>query len=108
MDGMEGVGLMAADLTLGDLRVYDQDRGVTIYYWVSDGKSVLGTLHMVNAYIKDGQLMFGACKRRATFRQATKGDDYAITLMPSVMHHAIYEHYPKLMTYLMLKGKSHG
>ena len=40
---------MAADLTLGDLRVYDQDRGVVIYYWVGDGTSALGTLHMVKA-----------------------------------------------------------
>ena len=50
--------------------------------------------------------MFGACRRRVGQRAA--GDDDAITLMPSVMHHAIYAHYPKLMTYLMLKGKRHG
>ena len=98
---------MAADLTLGDLRVYDQPNGVTIYYWVSDGKSVLGTLHMVNAFIKDGQFTLGVCNRRQP-RIKGNDDDYAITLMPTVMHHAIYEHYPKLMTYLMLKGKSHG
>ena len=97
---------MAADLTLGELRVYDQTNGVTIYYWVSNGKSILGTLHVVDAYIKDGQFMLGACKRRVGDKLS--GKDYFITLMPSEMHHAIYEHYPKLMTYLMLKGKSHG
>lgn len=95
---------MAADLTLGELRVYDQTNGVTIYYWVSDGKTVLGTLHVVDAYIEDGQFMLGACTRR----EGRSHIENRTVLMPSVMHHAIYEHYPKLMTYLMLKGKRHG
>lgn len=96
---------MAADLTLGDLRVYAQDNGIVdIYYWVSDGKTVLGTLHVVEAFLKDGQFTMGAC-----IRKKGRGHlDNTIVLMPSEMHHAIYEHYPKLMTYLMLKGKSHG
>lgn len=95
-----------ADLNLGDVRVFDQRKGVTLYYWVSDGTSFMGTLHTVDAYIKDGQLMFGACKRRVRGKYKRE-DEYSITLMPSVMHHAIYDHYDKLMTYLMLKGHSH-
>lgn len=97
---------MAADLTLGELRVYDQTNGVTIYYWVSNGKSILGTLHVVDAFIEDGYFMLGACRQRTGDKLS--GKDYKDVLMPSEMHHAIYEHYPKLMTYLMLKGKSHG
>lgn len=97
---------MAADLTLGDLRVYAQDNGIVdIYYWVSDGKTVLGTLHVVEAFLKDGQFTLGACIRKEGRRNPLENKT---VLMPSVMHHAIYEHYPKLMTYLMLKGKRHG
>ena len=96
-----------ANLHLGNVRVFDKNKGkgVTLYYWLDDKSSFLGTLHTVDAYIKDGQLMFSACKRRR--KQVSDADDYIITLMPSAMHHAIYDHYDKLMTYLMLKGHSH-
>ena len=99
---------MAADLTLGDLRVYDHEKGVSIYYWVHDGTNVMGTLHTVFASIYEGQFDLGTCQRRVLPPKSGVIGEYEPVLMPSEMHHAIYAHYPKLMTYLMLKGKRHG